>query len=308
MNIDYLIQLLTNRLNGLNLAKDQAFQAGDLERINAVDAELLDVQNTLSKLKLLSSIEQTALATPFSEAEVVKNGIEASFNPTVLNDSTEILLEYDITPYATDPMHELKIQNILEKMGVMDSPEKIETYIKKTSPDSPLSGLMVWNAVLRYEVDARLMLALMELDSRFGTVGVAVRTMNPGNVGNNGVDERTYPSWEEGVMAVAKWLNNHRIEKVAPTEEVVPEVEEETLPEEETEVVPEEVVPEETEIIPEEPVVVPEEEIPLEEPEVVPEETPVVEEAPIIETPVDTTTTPDPVVGIVKRKAKRKLT
>ena len=55
MNIDYLIQLLTNRYNGLLLAKDQAFQSGELERIIAVDAEILDVKNTLSKLKLIST-------------------------------------------------------------------------------------------------------------------------------------------------------------------------------------------------------------------------------------------------------------
>lgn len=115
MNIDYLIQLLTNRLNGLTLAKDQAFQSGDLERIVAVDAEILDVQNTVSKLKLLSSIEETAVNTPFSEADVVKKGIEAAFNPTTITDATKCLLEYDITSYAVDPDHEKKIQSILEK-------------------------------------------------------------------------------------------------------------------------------------------------------------------------------------------------
>lgn len=263
MDINYLIQLLGNRLNGLTLAKDQAFSSGDLERINTVDAEILEVKNTLSKLNLISSIEQAAAATSFTEAEVVKNGIEASFNPTVLNDATEVLLEYDITPYATDPMHELKIQNILEKMGVMDSPDKIETYIKKTSPDSPLSGMMVWNAVARYEVDARLMLALMELDSRFGTLGIAVSTLNPGNVGNNGTTTRSYPSWEEGVMAVAKWLDRHRIEKEVPVEVPIPPPVVSEVEQPEPEVVEEQVV--EEEII---------EEVPVQEPavEVIPAE------------------------------------
>jgi hypothetical protein len=222
MNIDYLIQLLTNRLNGLTLAKDQAFQSGDLERINAVDAEILDVQNTLSKLRLVSTIEQTAAVTTFSEAEVVKNGIEASFNPSIIDDSTKCLFEYDITPYATDPYHEVKIQNILEKMGVMDSSMKIESYIKKANPDSPLNGHMVWNAGQIYQVDIRLMLALMELDSRFGTLGVAVNTNNPGNIGNTGTNTRNYPSWEEGVNAVAEWLSRHRKENIiSPVENPV---------------------------------------------------------------------------------------
>ncbi len=306
MDINYLIQLLGNRLNGLTLAKDQAFSSGDLERINTVDAEILEVKNTLSKLNLISSIEQAAAATSFTEAEVVKNGIESSFNPTVLNDATEILLQYDITPYATDPMHELKIQNILEKMGVMDSPEKIENYIKKTSPDSPLSGLMVWNAVQRYEVDARLMLALMELDSRFGTLGIAVRTLNPGNVGNNGVTTRSYSSWDEGVMAVAKWLDRHRIEKEVIDETPVPppvveKVEE--APKEETEEPSDEepveevtveepvveIIPAEPETLPEEEIVVPEVEIP----EIITEETPV---------------EPDLGLTVVSTNRKRKIT
>lgn len=217
MNIDYLIQLLTNRLNGLALAKDQAFIAGDLERINVVDAEILDVQNTVSKLKLLASIEQTALATSFTEAEVVKNGIEASFNPTIINDATKCLLDYDITPYATDEFHEMKIQTILERMGPMISPEQVELYIKKTSPDTPLSGDMIFNSASQFGVDVRLMMALMELDSRFGTLGVAVQTLNPGNVGNTGKKKRTFDSWQEGVDAVAKWLDTHRrVQEIAP--------------------------------------------------------------------------------------------
>lgn len=305
MNIDYLIQLLTNRLTGLALAKDQAFQAGDLERIVAVDAEILDVQNTISKLKLISSIEQTAAATSFSEAEVVKNGIEASFNPTVVNDSTQVLLEYDITPYATDPMHELKIQNILEKMGLMDSPDKIETYIKKASPDSPLDGMMVWNAAVQYAVDARLMLALMELDSRFGTVGIAVSTLNPGNVGNNGTTTRSYPSWSDGVVAVAKWLSRHRREKVEPIIETpvapVPPVEE-TVEEDEE---PEEEVKEE---IPEEEEDVPEVEIPPEpEIEVIPEEPEAPAETETIITPVEEPApapSEEPVVSASRRKRR----
>lgn len=210
MNITYLIELLTNRLNGLMLAKDQAFSSGDLDRINTVDAEILDVQNTLSKLNLLLSIEQAAATTPFTEAQVVQNGIEASFNPTVINDATKCLLEFNIEPYATDPEHEMKIQGILERMPLISTPEFADIYIKKSSPSSLVTGQMVINSSTKYNVDARLMLAIMELDSRFGTEGVGARTFNPGNVGNTGTAERMYPSWDEGVDAVASWLNRHR--------------------------------------------------------------------------------------------------
>lgn len=308
MNIDYLIQLLTNRLNGLALAKDQAFQSGDLERINAVDAEILDVQNTLSKLKLVSTIEQTAAVTPFSEAEVVKNGIEASFNPSTIDDSTRCLLEYDITSYATDPYHEVKIQNILEKMGIMDSSEKIESYIKKANPDSPLNGYMVWNAGQIYRVDIRLMLAIMELDSRFGTLGVAVSTNNPGNVGNTGTQIRNYSSWEEGVNAVAEWLSRHR-----------KEISVETLIEPATDPIVNNPNPistvdnnqvETTVAVPTDPVV---NDSISTDTNTVPVDNAVIPADPIIQTPIDdslNTTTPtntETVVSVINKKNKRKV-
>lgn len=211
MNLDYLIQLLTNRLSTLALAKDQAFQVGDLDKINTISAEIFDVESTLTKLKLMQTLEQTALATSNSFTDVVKNAVETTFTPTVINDATKCLLMYNIEPYATDPYHEIKIQTILEKMGFMDTIDQIDSYLKKSTPDTPLNGLMIYNSAAKYSVDARLMLALMELDSRFGTQGLGARTNNPGNVGNNGIDERTYSSWDAGVDAVANWLNNHRI-------------------------------------------------------------------------------------------------
>ncbi len=317
MNIDYLIQLLTNRLNGLALAKDQAFQSGDLERINAVDAEILDVQNTLSKLKLVSTIEQTAAVTTFSEAEVVKNGIEASFNPSIINDATKCLLEYDITPYATDPYHEIKIQNILEKMGVMDSSDKIEAYIKKANPDSPLNGHMVWNAGQIYRVDIRLMLAIMELDSRFGTLGIAVSTNNPGNVGNTGTDTRNYPSWEEGVNAVAEWLTRHRkVSTVTPVEPPTDPVITDPTPTPVDPAIVDTTPVVENPVTPTDPVITDPTPTPV-DPAIV-DTTPVVENPvtptdPIIQIPVDdslNTTTPtstETVVSVIKKKNKRKI-
>ena len=211
MNIDYLIQLLSNRLATLVLSKDQAFQVGDLERINVVLAEMSDVDATISKLKLMQSLEQTAFATSSSFTSVVKNAVENAFVPSVVNGSTEVLLKYNIEPYATDPYHETKIQTILENMPALDLPDQIDAYLRKSTPDTPLTGLMIYNSATKYNVDIRLTMAIMELDSRYGTQGLGARTFNPGNVGNNGIDERTYGSWEAGVDAVANWLNNHRI-------------------------------------------------------------------------------------------------
>ena len=233
MNVEYLLQLLGNRLSALATAKEQAFLTGDLERINALDVETNGVLDTINKLKLLEGISQTALATPFTEAEVVQNGIEASFgvNNTKIvfdGDSTGVLLGYDISSYTTDPIHEEKIADILNYIGNMNNPADIDTYIDKEAIASPVTGAMIYNSALKYNVDIRLMMAIMEFDSRFGTAGIAVNTLNPGNVGNDGINTRTFNSWEEGVETVALWLSRHKKNKNLK-EEVQTKYEEENL-------------------------------------------------------------------------------
>jgi len=246
MNVDYLIQLLGNRINALNASKEQAFSVGDLNQINALDMEINEVLNTLNKLRLLQGISQTAAITPYTEAEIVQTGIEASLGTTadavatatssvskitVTDGSIDCLEEYDISSYATDPLHEEKIKAILAEMGKMKKAEEIDAYIQSANPGSPVTGLMVADAAFEYEIDTRLMMAIMELDSGFGTLGVGARTFNPGNVGNTGEKEKTYSSWKDGVLAVAEWLYNH---KIAEEEEEVDEEEEESDSEEET--------------------------------------------------------------------------
>ena len=79
---------------------------------------------------------------------------------------------------------------------------------------------MFWNSASKYNVDVRLVIALIQQDSQFATLGLAVTTFNPGNVGNDGTNTHVYPSWEDGVDAVANWLNNHRTQ-TAPV--IIPE-------------------------------------------------------------------------------------
>jgi len=237
MDINYLIQLLKNRLSALALSKDQAFQAGDLDRINTLDSETSDVINTLAKLNLLAGISQTAAATPFTEAQVVKNGIEASFNyANLLTNPSGVLEPYDISSYATDPQYQQKIQTILSSIPLLTTAGSIDAYIQSMASGSPVSGDMVYSASNTYNVDIPLLVAIMQNDSNFGTVGVGARTLNPGNVGNTGTAEHTYASWQDGVSAVAQWLDNHRVVNipavVAPVliKKVVPDTATTTTP------------------------------------------------------------------------------
>ena len=209
MKIDDLILLLNNRLREFKLSRDYARMSGDLERMNAADKEIITLEDTLYKLNLLMDTSKSAAVKEATLAEVITDG------------SVAVLDEYDITSYATDPLHEEKIMNILSKMGVMDTMEKIDEYIAGKYLSSPVTGEMIMGAGSAYTVDVRLMMAIMELDSRFGTIGIAVGTLNPGNVGNDDAgNTRIYGSWQEGVTAVAEWLSRHRGSTIIP---IVPE-------------------------------------------------------------------------------------
>ena len=199
MNVDDLIQLVSNRLREFRLSRDYSRMSGDLERMNAADKEVIALEDTLYKLNLLIDTSKSAAVKDAVLAEVITDG------------SVAVLGEYDITVYATDPLHEQKVMNILSKMGVMDTAEKIDNYIKSKYLSSPVTGEMVMSAASAYLVDTRLLMAMMEQDSSFGTAGLAVRTLNPGNVGNDDSGNiRTYESWQAGVTAVAAWLSRHR--------------------------------------------------------------------------------------------------
>jgi hypothetical protein len=213
MKIEDLIQLLNNRSREFQLSRDYARMSGDLERMNAADKEIIALEDTLYQLNLLVDVSKSATVKEAILAEAITDG------------SVAVLSEYDITPYATDPLHEEKIMNILSKMAVMDTVEKVDNYIKGKYPSSPVTGDMVMSAAGAYSVDQRLMMAIMEQDSRFGTAGLAIRTINPGNVGNDDSgNTRTYDSWQEGVTAVAEWLSRHRISREVPMETFIESV------------------------------------------------------------------------------------
>lgn len=211
MNVEYLIQVLENRLNMLLQAKDQAFITGDIERINSVDNEISGVQDTLSKLKLLTDISTAANLTNTSETVVVAAGVEAVQSSDAVAGSVIVLNEYDLSTYATDPDYEKKINSILDQIGELSVVDDIETHIQSVVSGAPVTGQMVMNSATKYAISVRLLTAMLELESRFGTAGVGASTNNPGNVGNTGTDTQTFGSWQEGVEAVAEWLSRHRV-------------------------------------------------------------------------------------------------
>jgi hypothetical protein len=211
MNIDSISQILQNRISALNDARVRAISVGDLEQVNTVEKDLLETQNTLQQLAMLTQVESMAQAANTTPADIVASGLSAVQN-TVQGPSAGAMINgYDISAYATDPLYEQKIQGIMTTMPTINSAEDVDVYIQSVNPGSPVTGNMVIMAVGEYGVDIYLLLAIMQNDSSFGTLGVGARTYNPGNVGNTGSSEKSYLSWDEGVKAVADWLNRHRI-------------------------------------------------------------------------------------------------
>lgn len=126
-------------------------------------------------------------------------------------DPLACLKEYKYERYATAKGHERMIRNVLDTMSFMNDVAEIDQYIQKVAPGSPVKGYMVRNAADKYQVDPRLMIALMHIDSHFGLYGRAARTKNPGNVGNDDAGNNKYfKTWDAGVEAVAKWLDKNR--------------------------------------------------------------------------------------------------
>lgn len=126
----------------------------------------------------------------------------------------EVVGNYDITSYATDPTHGVKVQKIYSSIPEVSNPQDIDVYISKIAPGSPVKGQDVLAASTKYGVDPKLVLALMVQDSTLGTRGLAVRTKNPGNVGNTDSGAtKTFTDWSEGVDAVAANLAWRKINK-----------------------------------------------------------------------------------------------
>ena len=126
--------------------------------------------------------------------------------------SNKIVGGYDIGSYATDPTHERKIANIFERVSNISSADDIHRYIRNIAPTSPISSDDVITAAREYKVDPRMVLAMMQQDSTFGTRGKAVRTRNPGNVGNDDSGRTVvFRTWLDGVRAVARNLSKRKV-------------------------------------------------------------------------------------------------
>jgi uncharacterized protein (DUF1499 family) len=174
---------MQNKVTILSNAKALAFSSGDLDRMNAIENDLLGTQNTLSQLQMLLDATRAANTSSLDLSSVVTAGVQAAQSASMIPETpAAVLSQYDMSIYAADPLYIQKITDMLTYMPTFDNASQIDAYIDKEVVGSPITGQMVIDATTKYVVDPRLTVAIMELDSRFGTAGVGAKTFNPGNL------------------------------------------------------------------------------------------------------------------------------
>jgi len=190
-------------------------------------------------LRLSKELRDAGAQENFGGAGPGIDGVGLGRGKTVYGDNAptsanpRVIAGVDISRHATDPNHENKVQELFDTMPPVQSVAQIDQYIQATAPNSPITGAMVSKYAKQYDVEPKLLMAMMQQDSSFGTTGKGARTRNPGNVGNDDTGkEVTFASWEEGIEAEAKWLAKNRVAKEAPGEKSPGTPASETTPDE----------------------------------------------------------------------------
>lgn len=123
-----------------------------------------------------------------------------------------VLAGYDLGNYATNPTNVQQVTNIYNSIPD-SSAAGLSQYIQNNAPGSPITGQMIIDAANKEGVDPKLMAAILNNESAFGTLGAGANTFNPGNVGNtdNGTTVNM-GSWQAGLDALAQNLAGRQID------------------------------------------------------------------------------------------------
>jgi hypothetical protein len=113
---------------------------------------------------------------------------------------------YDFEGYAALKTDIPEVRKIYNELPEFTSPEQIQKEINRVVPNAEITGQDVWNAAEKYGINIRVLVARLRKESGFGTTGTAVKTKNPGNIGNTGTSTVKHESWVKGLEAVAREL------------------------------------------------------------------------------------------------------
>ncbi len=171
------------------------------------------IRQSFQTLQIVNSPDGTEFE--LDGKKYIKDGnqmVPAGFKQAGNASASKIVGGYDIGSYATDPNHEARVATIYNKVKTIGTAAQADNYIKSVAPGSPVKGTDVVAAAKARGVSVPIILAIMQQDSTFGTKGLAVKTRNPGNVGNTDSGAtQTFPSWSAGVLAVANNLAKRKV-------------------------------------------------------------------------------------------------
>ncbi len=216
----------------LSTEKSQGFQL-QLKAIDKMDSITKDAVNDATDLF------KSGLINNETYSEVVSgitsgNMSLSDFYSQIGNPDKGTVYGYDVGDWATDPNYEMAVKSNYQTMPAIFNASDADDYIKSVTPESPITGDMVFGASKKYGVDPKMVMAMMQQESSFGLSNVAKNNNNPSGItwspslerNNSGVTKGTARPTDEGgyyakfetlddaVNFQAKWLSNN---KVAPT-------------------------------------------------------------------------------------------
>jgi len=206
-----------------------------------ITREMADAQGLLSADLFTDPVSGKIYKRPDKQNEEINNweytriGTDKDGNPTygfvnpvtqevsndrpTSNSTGTVVGGYNISSYATDPNHEKNVAKILDGIGKFETAEQMQSYIDEKYPNSPVTAEMIQNTSAKFGIEWEMLVAMMAQDSSMGTAGKAVRTKNPGNVGNDDSGNLvSYANWEAGVDAVGNWLSKHKSTGTTPVD------------------------------------------------------------------------------------------
>lgn len=191
----------------IKLEERQYTESKDL-RNKAIDSIVTMIKEGKVTQAVGNQALSDVLAGKKSLSDVFKMvGVTNGTNPGVVGG-------YDISKYATDPEHEIKVASIYKSLPELTDASTTDSTVKSLYPSSPITGTMIMNASNTFNVDPKMVFSIMAQDSSMGTRGIGAKNFNPGNIGQfdslGSTPTGGYKSWQEGVNAVAKWLSNHK--------------------------------------------------------------------------------------------------
>ena len=124
--------------------------------------------------------------------------------------NAKLVAGVNIARYAEDPKHERNVARIYTQMPEFVTEEQIDQYIQERAKKSPITARMVTTVADKYKIDPKLILAIIQQDSSFGTKGLGKKTKNPGNYGTYGKRVQKFKTWDAGLDAVGELLAQNK--------------------------------------------------------------------------------------------------